>query len=305
MESHTRRLMARSFKLQEAADLLGVHYMTAYRYVRLGQLAAVKDNGIWHVSHEDLEAFQNNRRVVAPVLGDDDGEAVGVRRRVRWDTRLESCLVAGDAAGAWSVVESALSSGMTPAQIYVDVLGPAMVSIGHRWEIGELGIGVEHRASGIATRITGRLGPRFARRGRRRGLVVVGSPVGEHHALAGAMLADLLRGGGYEVADIGVDVPATPFVESCVPEAIAACVSITNPAVFAAGVSVVAAIRLAYPKLLIVLGGQATRAHPAAAAALGADAVVASADELLDMLDALPAGAAHGEAGHGEAAHGQ
>jgi MerR family transcriptional regulator, light-induced transcriptional regulator len=296
MESRARRLMARPFKLQEAADLLGVHYMTAYRYVRLGQLVAVKDNGIWHVSHEDLEAFQTSRRTMAPMLGDDDGVTVAARRRVRWDSRLESCLVAGDAAGAWSVVESALSSGMMPAQIYVDVLGPAMVSIGHRWEIGELSIGVEHRATGIATRITGRLGPRFARRGRRRGLVVAGSPAGEYHALAGAMLADLLRGGGYEVADIGVNIPSMSFADACTPDAIAACISITNPAVFAAGVSAVAAIRLAYPKLLIVLGGQASRAHPAAAAAVGADAVVSSADELLDMLDALPAVGGHVEA---------
>jgi MerR family transcriptional regulator, light-induced transcriptional regulator len=281
--------MARSLKLQEAADLLGVHYMTAYRYVRLGQLVAVKENGIWHVTHDDLESFQTNRRAVAPVPDGDDSGALAARRRVRWDARLEACLMTGDAAGAWSLIESALSAGMTPAQIYLEVLTPAMVSIGHRWEIGELPIGMEHRATGIATRITGRLGPRFARRGRRRGLVVVGSPAGEFHALAGAMLSDLIRGGGYEVADIGVDLPAMAFAESCPPEALAVCISITNPAVLSAGVSTVAAIRIAYPKLLIVLGGQATSAHPAAAAAVGADAVVSSADELLDLLDSLPA----------------
>jgi MerR family transcriptional regulator, light-induced transcriptional regulator len=288
--------MARSLKLQEAADLLGVHYMTAYRYVRLGQLIAVKENGIWHVTHDDLESFQTNRRAVAPVPNGDDVVALAARRRVRWDSRLESCLIAGDAAGAWSLIESALSSGMTPAQIYIEVLGPAMVSIGQRWEIGELSIGAEHRAAGIATRITGRLGPRFARRGRRRGLVVVGSPAGEFHALAGAMLSDLLRGGGYEVTDVGVDLPPASFAEACVPEALAVCISITNPVVLSAAVSTVAAIRIAYPKLLIVLGGQAAMAHPAAAAAVGADVALSSADELLDLLDALPAADGRDEA---------
>jgi MerR family transcriptional regulator, light-induced transcriptional regulator len=289
--------MARSLKLQEAADLLGVHYMTAYRYVRLGQLVAVKENGIWHVSHEDLESFQTSRSTVAPAAPDgDDGVVFAARRRVRWDARFESCLIAGDAAGSWSLIESALSSGMTPAQIYLEVLGPAMVSIGHRWEMGELGIGVEHRAAGIATRTIGRLGPRFARRGRRRGLVVVGSPAGEHHGLAGAMLSDLIRGGGYEVTDIGVDLPPASFAEACVPEALAVCISITNPAALSACVSTVAAIRLLHPKLLIVLGGQAAMAHPAAAAAAGADDVVFSADDLLDMLDALPGASVRDEA---------
>jgi methanogenic corrinoid protein MtbC1 len=294
MESDARRLMARSLKLQEAADLLGVHYMTAYRYVRLGQLVATKENGIWHVAHEDLESFQTSRRVVPPCSDDEGGLAA--RRRVRWDTRLESCLIAGDAAGSWSLVESALSSGMTPAQIYLEVMAPAMVSIGHRWEIGEIGVAAEHRATGIATRITGRLGPRFARRGRRRGLVVVGGPAGEHHGLAVAMLSDLVRGGGYEVTDIGVDLPPESFAEACVPKALAVCLSITNPAVWAMCVSTIAAVRQIDPDVLIVVGGQAAVAHPAAAAAVGADAVVSSADELLDLLDALPASAGRDDA---------
>ena len=41
--------------LHEAAELLGVHYMTAYRYVRLGLLQAAKRGGAWRVSREDIE----------------------------------------------------------------------------------------------------------------------------------------------------------------------------------------------------------------------------------------------------------
>ena len=40
--------------LQEAADALGVHYMTAYRYVRTGRLPAVKDGAEWRVDPADL-----------------------------------------------------------------------------------------------------------------------------------------------------------------------------------------------------------------------------------------------------------
>ena len=38
--------MSATFTLQEAADELGVHYMTAYRYVRLGLLDAAKVGGV-------------------------------------------------------------------------------------------------------------------------------------------------------------------------------------------------------------------------------------------------------------------
>src|SRR6056297_2092647 len=35
--------------LQDAADELGVHYMTAYRYVRTGRLEAEKAGAVWQV----------------------------------------------------------------------------------------------------------------------------------------------------------------------------------------------------------------------------------------------------------------
>ena len=41
--------------LRDAAARLGVHYMTAYRYVRLGVLPATKVGGEWQVRLTDLE----------------------------------------------------------------------------------------------------------------------------------------------------------------------------------------------------------------------------------------------------------
>ena len=42
--------------LQEAADRLGVHYMTAYRYVRTGRLPAQRSGSQWLVDPKDLGA---------------------------------------------------------------------------------------------------------------------------------------------------------------------------------------------------------------------------------------------------------
>ena len=40
--------------LQETAERLDVHYMTAYRYVRTGQLPARRERGEWRVLEADV-----------------------------------------------------------------------------------------------------------------------------------------------------------------------------------------------------------------------------------------------------------
>ncbi|HCN09685.1 MAG TPA: DNA-binding protein, partial [Lentisphaeria bacterium] len=44
--------------LREAADELGLHYMTVYRYVRTGLLPATMDGGMWRVTVADLRNLQ-------------------------------------------------------------------------------------------------------------------------------------------------------------------------------------------------------------------------------------------------------
>ena len=80
--------------LQEAADRLGVHYMTAYRYVRTGRLPATRIGSQWWVDPDDLVAVG----VGAAVAGRpraatrQASQATAVRR-------LEDRLVAGRRAG--------------------------------------------------------------------------------------------------------------------------------------------------------------------------------------------------------------
>ena len=45
--------------LTEAAEVLGVHYMTAYKYVRTGRLAASKVGGGWRITSDALKEFQS------------------------------------------------------------------------------------------------------------------------------------------------------------------------------------------------------------------------------------------------------
>ncbi len=63
-------------------------------------------------------------------------------------------------------------------------------------------------------RLVGRLGPLFVHRGRTRGVVVLGAPEGDYHGLATALVADVLRGRRFSVADLGGNTPAASFAEA-------------------------------------------------------------------------------------------
>lgn len=256
--------------LQEAAEFLGVHYMTAYRYVRLGTLQAHKSGNVWRVRRDDLDTF----RAAVPAAG-------FARPPAPWAERLESRLLAGDGGGAWGVVEAALASGGDPRSIYLDVITPAMVSIGERWERGELDIAMEHRASGVASRLVGRLGPRFTRRGRTLGTVLVGAPAGERHALPISMVADLIRLEGYEVSDLGADTPPASFAMAAagLDRLVAVGVSVTSPMNLGSARDTIASLRGQLNNVPVMVGGNAVQSDDMRLD-LGADLWVQDSAEL-------------------------
>ena len=201
--------------LAEAAQMLGVHYMTAYRYVRTGRLPATKRGGAWIVDSGDLDQFRRGSATGEPPSSPTDvggNDADG--RAGAYVARLEDRLVRGDEGGAWAVLEEALGSSMTPEQVYTSVVGPAMASIGERWARSELDIEDEHLASTTVHRLAGRLSPRFARRGRHRGTIVLGAPAGDAHGIPVMLMADLLRGRGFDVVDLGADTPPGAFARA-------------------------------------------------------------------------------------------
>jgi excisionase family DNA binding protein len=251
----------RSVTLHEAADLLGVHYMTAYRYVRTGRLRAVKDGVQWRVDVADVAKLGT--------LSPPTRRAVGPRR---WAVdQLANRMIAGDEAGAWALVNAALAAGAAAGQVHLEMLAPALERIGTGWATGQLGIADEHRGAVVAHRVVGRLGPLFAHRGRRRGTVIIGAAPGERHALPGAMVADQLRGARFEVIDLGADAPAESFAvtASDAPRLVAVLVGATCPARGRALARVIAAVR-ATTSATILTGGAAV-ADDQTALSLGAD----------------------------------
>jgi methanogenic corrinoid protein MtbC1 len=197
-------------------------------------------------------------------------------------------MLAGDNAGAWQVVEAAMASGVEPQDVYVDLLAPALHEIGSAWERGDIGIADEHLASGVAASIVGRMGPRFRRRGRHRGTVLVAMPAGERHGLGVAMLADILAQAGFEVLNLGPDTPPESLHTAIATrdDLSAVVISVVSPARLPGAARLVAAARRSNPEVTIAVGGFAVP-DQATAQRLGADGWVPDPRQLAQLISEL------------------
>jgi MerR family transcriptional regulator, light-induced transcriptional regulator len=243
--------------LQEAADRLRVHYMTAYRWVRRGELPAFKAGGRLRVRGQDLDRFLADREV-------DITSPTPQPRRTDWPThveRLTDLLLAGAAVEANGLVRKVVADGAPVGEVYISLLTPALHAVGDEWAAGRIVVGVEHRATEIAGAIMARLSENFRRRGPSRGVAVTLSLPGDEHRLGCAMVADFLRAGGYDVHHLGNQVTIDDLCVflQVVPADVVA-LSITTdafpPAVLA---GVVEGVQAERPGALVVVGGQGAR----------------------------------------------
>ena len=268
--------------LQEAAERLSVHYMTAYRWVRRGELPAFKTGGRLRIRVEDLEQFVAERAVdVAMKSGDDD-------RHTDWDRhvdRLVDALLVGDAARATNDVRKVMSDGATAGDVYVRLITPALYRVGQAWERGDIGIAEEHRASQICVTIVAQLSDLFRRRKTRRGTAVTLTPPGEHHAIASAMVADFLRAAGYDVHHLGAGVPPADLAMFLrVVPADLVCFSVTRKMAPETYDELVRACQEQIPEPAVVFGGQGVDVD--AAEAVGA-VVVKDIGDLVDRIEQM------------------
>jgi excisionase family DNA binding protein len=238
--------------LIDAAARLGVHYMTAYRYVRTGRLEAHQEGSQWLVGESALRRFEESRNAGAGAPRD--------RSRATTDRaveRLVSRLVAGDEAGGWGIVQEALVGGFAPTKVYLDLFVPALRSVGQQWADGHLSVADEHRASVVMHRFVGRMGPLMRTRGPRTGKVVVGAPAGEMHDLPATFAADILRSEGFDVVDLGADVPPDAFSACALATdgLLAVAICVTTAASRSSAGRLIEALKLAGVTAPIIVGG--------------------------------------------------
>lgn len=274
--------------LHEVAAMLHVHYYTAYGYVRKGLLPGWKKGRSWWVKRSAVEDFVSRKAAPATASVGTGASTTGRGRRgsAEWAERLEARLIDGDEAGARKVLESALGSGHDLMRLFLDVLSPAMSSIGARWRAGELDIYVEHRASNLCLSLMHQIGSRFVRRGVSKGEVLMGAPTGEQHGLPVTMAAILVRSEGWAVHDLGVGIPPADFASAArrCDDLVAVCVGVTMPAVLPAARETTTAVRGAVRQGTPVFVGGAAVTGVDQARDLGADHWTSGLPQLIELL---------------------
>jgi len=274
--------------LHEVAAMLQVHYYTAYGYVRQGLLPGLKKGRSWWVKRSAVEEFVSRKAAPTAASVGTDASTTGRGRRgsAEWAERLEARLIDGDEAGARKVLESALGSGHDLMRLFLDVLSPAMSSIGARWRAGELDIYVEHRASNLCLSLMHQIGSRFVRRGVSKGEVLMGAPTGEQHGLPVTMAAILVRSEGWAVHDLGVGIPPADFASAArrCDDLVAVCVGVTMPAVLPAARETTTAVRGAVRQGTPVFIGGAAVTGVDQARDLGADHWTSGLPQLIELL---------------------
>lgn len=116
---------------------------------------------------------------------------------------------------ALKLTNELLDDGASPSDILA-ACKEAMDVIGERFECGEAFIPELMLAGEMMTAITGVLKPRMAEdaSGEKLGNIVLGTVQGDIHDIAKDIVSFMLDLNGFEVTDLGVDVPPEKFVEA-------------------------------------------------------------------------------------------
>ena len=129
---------------------------------------------------------------------------------------LYDAILHGNAKKAEEVTKTALAAKVSPSELVQKYMIPAMDEVGKRFEcndyfVPELLIAARAMKTSLAliTPLAGQDG-----RASRPGRVVIGTVQGDLHDIGKNLVASMLEGGGFQVVDLGVDVPPQKFVEA-------------------------------------------------------------------------------------------
>jgi 5-methyltetrahydrofolate--homocysteine methyltransferase len=126
---------------------------------------------------------------------------------------LYDAILKGDAKTAKATTEAALAAGTDPMKLVQEYMIPAMAEVGRRFECNEYFV-PELLLAGRAMKSTLELiRPLLAAGGiKPTARVVLGTVKGDLHDIGKNLVGAMLEGGGYEVIDLGVNVPPEQFV---------------------------------------------------------------------------------------------
>ena len=128
---------------------------------------------------------------------------------------LNTSVVEGNADRVEELTRQALDQGIEVKKILEEGLIAAMDVVGERFEKEELFIPEMLLAAEAMTRGLDLLRPLFAESGiKPQGTVVIGTVEGDRHDIGKSLVSMMMRGAGFKMIDLGVDVSPEQFVKA-------------------------------------------------------------------------------------------
>lgn len=161
-----------------------------------------------------------------------------------------------------------------------ELLVGLLEELGRMWQHGEIHVGEEHLVSRLVEDTLAQLAtwtPRAPLLGRR---VLIATPSGDLHELGARMVAARFERRGWEVFQLGANVPSADLarsIQELAPEVVL--LSVSQGLFVRSAAEAIAAVRAARPEVYVLVGGAPFRGRPELARAIGADAMTVRASE--------------------------
>ena len=126
--------------------------------------------------------------------------------------RLKSCIVELDVSNVKETFQAVVDAGI-PQRIILDEISKAMEEVGSRFEKGEYFLSELIMAAEIMKEGMEVLAPYLGQgEAKVMGKVVIGTVSGDIHDIGKNIVITLLKSAGFQIYDLGVDVPPEDFV---------------------------------------------------------------------------------------------
>lgn len=130
-------------------------------------------------------------------------------------SQLYDAVLNGEDKLAVKATKDALNEGIAPAEIISRWMIPAMDEVGRRFAAQEFYIPDMLLAARAMKEALELLRPLLAASGAQpAGHIIIGTVKGDLHDIGKNLVASMLEGAGFDVMDIGIDVPPEKFVEA-------------------------------------------------------------------------------------------
>ena len=128
---------------------------------------------------------------------------------------IYEAILKGDAKTAAAETQAALDAGISAPDILHQACIPAMTEVGRLFEIGEKFVPEMLIAARAMQKALVILKPLLVEAEvQTMGKVVIGTVAGDLHDIGKNLVAMMLEGGGFEIVDLGINLPPERFIEA-------------------------------------------------------------------------------------------